>query len=183
VYVADSAETLGVMASAYYGRPSSSLKLVGVTGTNGKTTTVTLLWQLFSRLGYKCGLVGTVENRIGEQVIPSTHTTPDAVRLHELLREMADCGCTHVFMEVSSHAVHQRRIAGAVFTGAVFTNLTHDHLDYHGTFANYRDAKKKFFDDLTAPAFARDQCRRPQRYGDAAEYSRVKIQLRTPFAC
>ena len=154
VYVADSAETLGIMASGYYGNPSSSLNLVGVTGTNGKTTTVTLLWQLFTRMGFKCGLIGTVENRIGSQIVPSTHTTPDAVRLHELLREMADNHCTHVFMEVSSHAVHQRRIAGAMFTGAVFTNLTHDHLDYHGTFANYRDAKKKFFDDLPASAFA-----------------------------
>ncbi len=154
VFVRDSVEVLGVMASNYYSHPSNELQLIGVTGTNGKTTTVTLLHQLCTRLGYRCGLIGTVENRIGDSVIPSTHTTPDAVRLQALLREMADAGCSHVFMEVSSHAVHQRRIAGAVFTGAAFSNLTHDHLDYHGTFADYRDAKKKFFDDLPATAFA-----------------------------
>lgn len=154
ICVEDSAETLGQMASNYFNDPSNNLQLVGVTGTNGKTTTVTLLWQLFTRLGYKCGLIGTVENRVGEDVVPSTHTTPDAVQLHGLLRQMADAGCTHVFMEVSSHAVHQRRIAGATFVGGVFTNLTHDHLDYHRTFAEYRDAKKKFFDDLPKMAFA-----------------------------
>ena len=154
VFVQDSAEALGIMAANYYDRPSEQVQLVGVTGTNGKTTTVTLLHQLFSRLGYRCGLIGTVENRIGDTVLASTHTTPDAVRLQGLLREMADAGCSHVFMEVSSHAVHQRRIAGAVFAGAAFTNLTHDHLDYHATFAGYRDAKKKFFDDLPATAFA-----------------------------
>jgi UDP-N-acetylmuramoyl-L-alanyl-D-glutamate--2,6-diaminopimelate ligase len=142
------------MASNFYGNPSHDLQLVGVTGTNGKTTTVTLLWQLFTGLGFKCGLIGTVENRIGEEIMPSTHTTPDAVRLHELLRRMAQAGCTYVFMEVSSHAVHQRRIAGARFVGGVFSNLTHDHLDYHKTFAEYRDAKKKFFDDLPKKAFA-----------------------------
>ncbi|MBL7780965.1 MAG: UDP-N-acetylmuramoyl-L-alanyl-D-glutamate--2,6-diaminopimelate ligase [Saprospiraceae bacterium] len=154
VMVKDSAETLGLLASNFYANPSSQLQLVGVTGTNGKTTTVTLLWQLFTDLGFKCGLIGTVENRIGADITPSTHTTPDAVHLHELLRRMADAGCSYVFMEVSSHAVHQRRIAGAKFTGGVFTNLTHDHLDYHKTFAEYRDAKKKFFDDLPKTAFA-----------------------------
>lgn len=154
VTVPDSAEALGIMAANFYDHPSAQLQLIGVTGTNGKTTTVTLLHQLFSRLGYRCGLIGTVENRIGDAVIPSTHTTPDALRLQALLREMADADCSHVFMEVSSHAVHQRRIAGAVFAGGVFTNLTHDHLDYHGTFADYRDAKKKFFDALPATAFA-----------------------------
>ncbi|MFN0214437.1 MAG: UDP-N-acetylmuramoyl-L-alanyl-D-glutamate--2,6-diaminopimelate ligase [Saprospiraceae bacterium] len=154
VRVADSAEALGQMASNYYGNPSEELALVGITGTNGKTTTVTLLWQLFTAVGYKCGLIGTVENRVGEEIIASTHTTPDAVRVHELLRKMADAGCSYVFMEVSSHAVHQRRIAGVYFTGGVFTNLTHDHLDYHKTFAEYRDAKKKFFDDLPKTAFA-----------------------------
>ena len=147
VLVKDSSEALGLMASNFYRHPSDDLELVGITGTNGKTTTVTLLWQLFTRLGYKCGLIGTVENRIGEEVLPSTHTTPDAVRLQEWLRMMADAGCNYVFMEVSSHAVHQRRIAGARFAGGVFSNLTHDHLDYHKTFAEYRDAKKKFFDD------------------------------------
>lgn len=154
IRVKDSAEMLGVLASRFYGNPSEAFILIGVTGTNGKTTTTTLLWQLFTSLGYKCGLIGTVENRIGSAVIPSTHTTPDAVRLHALFREMADAGCSHVFMEVSSHAVHQRRIAGAVFAGGVFTNLSHDHLDYHKTFAAYRDAKKKFFDDLPKGAFA-----------------------------
>jgi UDP-N-acetylmuramoyl-L-alanyl-D-glutamate--2,6-diaminopimelate ligase len=143
----DTAKVMGQMAS-------QELRLIGVTGTNGKTTTVTLLWQLFTSLGFKCGLIGTVENRVGEQVLSSTHTTPDAVRLHALLRQMADAGCSYVFMEVSSHAVDQQRIAGAKFTGAVFTNLTHDHLDYHKTFAAYRDAKKKFFDDLPETAFA-----------------------------
>jgi len=154
VLVADSAEALGLMASNYYDNPSAETALVGITGTNGKTTTATLLWQLFTALGYKCGLIGTVENRVGEEVLASTHTTPDAVRLHELLRQMADAGCSQVFMEVSSHAVHQRRIAGATFAGGVFTNLTHDHLDYHKTFAEYRDAKKRFFDDLPKTAFA-----------------------------
>ena len=154
VQVLDSAETLGQMASNYYENPSAALDLIGITGTNGKTTTATLLWQLFTALGYKCGLIGTVENRVGEKVIASTHTTPDAVRLHELLRKMADEGCNQVFMEISSHAVHQRRIAGATFAGGVFTNLTQDHLDYHKTFAAYRDAKKKFFDDLPKTAFA-----------------------------
>jgi len=136
IRVADSAETLGQMASNYYGNPSAEIALIGVTGTNGKTTTVTLLWQLCSALGYKCGLIGTVENRVGEEIIPSTHTTPDAVRLHELLRQMADAGCGQVFMEVSSHAVHQRRIAGATFAGGVVTNLSHDQLDYHQPFAD-----------------------------------------------
>ncbi|MCW5922222.1 MAG: UDP-N-acetylmuramoyl-L-alanyl-D-glutamate--2,6-diaminopimelate ligase [Saprospiraceae bacterium] len=154
VQVEDSAEALGIMASNYFNDPSNDLQLLGITGTNGKTTVVTLLWQLFTRLGYKCGLIGTVENRVGEKVVEATHTTPDAVQLHGLLRQMADAGCSHVFMEVSSHAVHQRRIAGAKFAGGVFTNLTHDHLDYHKTFANYRDAKKKFFDDLPQTAFA-----------------------------
>lgn len=154
VRVADSAEALGRMASNYFNNPSNDLKIIGVTGTNGKTTVATLLWQLFTRLGYKCGLIGTIENRIGDQVVSSTHTTPDPVQLHELHRRMADAGCSHVFMEVSSHAIDQQRIAGVNFSGAVFTNLSHDHLDYHQTFANYRDAKKKFFDDLPAGAFA-----------------------------
>ena len=154
ILVQDSAEALGIMADNFYRNPSREFQLVGVTGTNGKTTTVTLLWQLFTRLGFKAGLIGTVENRVGEEVLHSTHTTPDAVQLHGLFRRMADAGCSHVFMEVSSHAVQQRRIAGATFAGGVFTNLTHDHLDYHGTFAAYRDAKKRFFDDLPKTAFA-----------------------------
>lgn len=154
VQVADSTAAIGQIAANFFDNPSANFKLVGITGTNGKTTTATLLWQLFSRLGYKCGLIGTVENRVGKTVVSSTHTTPDAVQLHGLFREMADTGCSHVFMEVSSHAIHQRRIAGATFAGGVFSNLTHEHLDYHNSFAEYRDAKKKFFDDLPASAFA-----------------------------
>lgn len=154
IQVKSSAEALGLMASNFYGHPTREVTLVGVTGTNGKTTIVTLLHQLFTQLGYKCGLIGTVENRIGTTTLSSTHTTPDAVRLQQLFREMADAGCTYIFMEVSSHAVDQRRIAGADFKGGVFSNLTHDHLDYHKTFAEYRDAKKRFFDELPAGAFA-----------------------------
>ena len=154
VLVDDSAEALGYLAAAYFNFPSRQLRIVGVTGTNGKTTITTLLHQLFTALGYKAGLIGTVENRIGADVAPSTHTTPDAVGLQRLLRSMADAGCTVVFMETSSHAIHQRRIAGVDFRGAVFTNLTHDHLDYHGTFAAYRDAKKQLFDELPETAFA-----------------------------
>jgi UDP-N-acetylmuramoyl-L-alanyl-D-glutamate--2,6-diaminopimelate ligase len=154
VRVADAAEVLGQMAAQYYQNPSEHLTLVGVTGTNGKTTTATLLWQLFTQLGHPCGLIGTVENRIGARIIASTHTTPDAVSLHGLLHDMVTAGCRYVFMEVSSHAVHQRRIAGAAFAGGVFSNLTHDHLDYHHTFAEYRDAKKQFFDELPKSAFA-----------------------------
>jgi UDP-N-acetylmuramoyl-L-alanyl-D-glutamate--2,6-diaminopimelate ligase len=154
VRVADSAEALGNLASAFFNHPSEQFQLVGITGTNGKTTVATLLWQCFTQLGFRCGLVGTVENRIGAERLPSTHTTPDALQLQALFRQMADAGCTHVFMETSSHAIHQRRIAGARFAGAVFTNLTHDHLDYHGTFAAYRDAKKRLFDDLPTNAFA-----------------------------
>lgn len=154
VQVADSAEALGHAASAFYGHPSRQLQLVGVTGTNGKTTCATLLHKLLRELGYHCGLLSTVQNQIDEEVIPSTHTTPDAIRLNELLARMVQAGCTHASMEVSSHAVAQRRIAGLRFRGGVFTNLTHDHLDYHGTFANYRNAKKAFFDGLPKTAFA-----------------------------
>ena len=127
VTVRSSAQALGIMASNFYGNPSGQLKLVGVTGTNGKTTTVTLLYQLFSALGYNVGLISTVENRIIDTVIPSTHTTPDPVQLNELLKKMTTAGCTHAFMEVSSHAVDQERIAGLKFAGALFTNITHDH--------------------------------------------------------
>lgn len=154
VTVKNSADALGVMASNFNGNPSEQLKLVGVTGTNGKTTTVTLLYQLFSALGYNAGLISTVENRIVNEPIPSTHTTPDPLQLNELLKKMVHAGCTHAFMEVSSHAVDQERIAGLKFTGALFTNITHDHLDYHKTFENYIKAKKKFFDELGSDAFA-----------------------------
>lgn len=152
--VKDSAEALGQMANAFFGYPSQQLNLVGITGTNGKTTTVTLLFDLFSSMGFKVGLLSTVANRIGEKTIASTHTTPDAVGLNGLLGEMVTAGCDYVFMEVSSHAVHQKRIAGLTFKGGVFTNLTHDHLDYHGSFRDYIYAKKQFFDDLPKAAFA-----------------------------
>ncbi len=154
VQVKDSMEALGVIASNFYDNPSAKLQLVGVTGTNGKTTTVTLLHQLFMRLGYNTGLLSTVQNKINEEKIEATHTTPDAVQLNALLAKMVAAGCTHCFMEVSSHAVVQRRIAGITFTGAVFSNITHDHLDYHKTFDAYIAAKKKFFDDLSSSAFS-----------------------------
>lgn len=154
IVVQDSAEALGQMASAFYGYPSRKLKLVGVTGTNGKTTSVTLLHKLFRELGYHVGLLSTVQNQIDEDVIPATHTTPDAVKLNELLAQMVQAGCTHCFMEVSSHAMVQRRVAGLQFAGGVFTNITHDHLDYHGTFDEYIKAKKSFFDGLPKAAFA-----------------------------
>ena len=145
---------LGELAHNYYGHASEGLRLVGVTGTNGKTTVSTLLFQLFMELGYVCGLISTVENRIGTEVIPATHTTPDVVNLHRLMAHMKDRGCQFVFMEVSSHAVDQDRIAGLRFEGALFTNISHDHLDYHLTMKNYIWAKKKFFDHLTNDAFA-----------------------------
>jgi UDP-N-acetylmuramoyl-L-alanyl-D-glutamate--2,6-diaminopimelate ligase len=154
VQVSDSAQALGWIAANYYGNPSAKLKLVGVTGTNGKTTTVTLLHKLFRKLGYNTGLLSTVQNQINETVIPSTHTTPDAIQLNKLLDDMVKAGCTHAFMEVSSHAVVQHRVTGISFTGAIFTNITHDHLDFHKTFDNYIRAKKKFFDDLPSSAFA-----------------------------
>jgi UDP-N-acetylmuramoyl-L-alanyl-D-glutamate--2,6-diaminopimelate ligase len=154
VQVANSARALGIMASNYYGNPSDSLKIVAVTGTNGKTTTATLLHQLFMELGYVTGLLSTVENKINEEVIPSTHTTPDAVSMNQLLAKMVKEGCTHCFMEASSHAVVQERMAGLTVAGAVFTNMSHDHLDYHGTFDEYIKAKKKLFDDLPKEAFA-----------------------------
>ena len=154
VMVADSAVALGLAASNFYDRPSSKLKLVGVTGTNGKTTVATLLYQLFRDLGYKCGLLSTVENQINGEVIPATHTTPDPIELNRLLDDMVAKGCDYCFMEVSSHAVVQHRIEGLTFSGGIFTNITHDHLDYHKTFDNYLKAKKGFFDALPKNAFA-----------------------------
>ncbi|OYW19082.1 MAG: UDP-N-acetylmuramoyl-L-alanyl-D-glutamate--2,6-diaminopimelate ligase [Sphingobacteriales bacterium 12-47-4] len=154
VQVNNCAEAAGIMAHNFYGQPSSKLKLVGVTGTNGKTTIATLLYKLFVSLGYNCGLISTVENRINGEVIPATHTTPDAVSLNALLRRMVDEGCTHVFMENSSHAIHQHRSTALHFTGALFSNITHDHLDYHKTFDEYIRVKKAFFDGLSADAFA-----------------------------
>lgn len=154
VIVANSSKALGQLASNYYGNPSADMKVVGVTGTNGKTSVATLLFRLFRALGNNVGLLSTVQNQINEDVIPSTHTTPDAINLNKLMRQMVDAGSTYCFMEVSSHAVDQNRIGGLQFTGAVFTNLTHDHLDYHKTFDNYIKAKKRFFDELPATAFA-----------------------------
>lgn len=154
VVVKNASIALGEMAANYFGNPADKVKLVGVTGTNGKTSVATLLFRLFSKLGHKVGLLSTVENKIGEETVPSTHTTPDAISLNQLLKRMVDEGCTYVFMEVSSHAVDQHRIAGLTFDGALFTNITHDHLDYHKTFENYIKAKKGFFDTLNKDAFA-----------------------------
>ncbi|MCC5930041.1 MAG: UDP-N-acetylmuramoyl-L-alanyl-D-glutamate--2,6-diaminopimelate ligase [Cyclobacteriaceae bacterium] len=154
VQVSDSAAALGIMASNFYGNPSSRLNLVAVTGTNGKTTTVTLLHQFVNLLGFKAGLLSTICNKIGPETIESTHTTGDALQINSLLAHMVKEGCTYCFMEASSHAIDQQRIAGLHFAGAVFTNITHDHLDYHKTFDAYIKAKKKLFDDLPSTAFA-----------------------------
>ncbi len=154
IKVKNSSEALGFIACNYYDNPSEKIKLVGVTGTNGKTTTVTLLFNLFRSLGYSVGLLSTVQNKINNTVIPATHTTPDALSLNELLRQMVDQGCEYAFMEVSSHAVVQHRVTGIHFTGAVFSNITHDHLDYHKTFDEYIKAKKGLFDHLPSNAFA-----------------------------
>ena len=154
VVVDNSSRAMGLIAAAYYQHPSKKLKLVGVTGTNGKTTVATLLSNLFQELGYKVGLLSTVENKINNTVIPSTHTTPDSITINELLLDMIAANCDYCFMEVSSHAIVQERIAGLSFTGGIFTNITHDHLDFHQTFEEYIKAKKYFFDQLPASAFA-----------------------------
>ena len=154
IKVDNSAYVLGMSASNFFDNPSKKLKLTGVTGTNGKTTIATLLYRLFTDAGYVCGLLSTIENIVDHEVIPSTHTTPDPIELNVLLKKMVDKGCEYAFMEVSSHSVDQDRIAGLEFAGGIFTNLTHDHLDYHKTMTNYRNAKKKFFDNLPANAFA-----------------------------
>lgn len=154
IKVENSADALGKMASAWYDFPSSKMILVGVTGTNGKTTIVTLLYQLFRQLGHKSGLLSTVCNYIDDLLVEATHTTPDALELNELLAQMVDAGCEYAFMEVSSHSVDQRRIAGLEFDGGIFTNITRDHIDYHLTFENYLKAKKQFFDELSADKFA-----------------------------
>ncbi|MFJ1430290.1 UDP-N-acetylmuramoyl-L-alanyl-D-glutamate--2,6-diaminopimelate ligase [Capnocytophaga canimorsus] len=154
VKVKDSVSALATMASNFYGNPSEKLKLVGITGTNGKTTTTSLLYQLFRKVGYRVGLISTIAIYVDEQKYDTKNTTPDILTLNKYLKMMVDAGCQYCFMEVSSHGVEQRRIEGLQFAGGVFTNLTHDHLDYHQTFANYRDAKKKFFDQLPKTAFA-----------------------------
>jgi UDP-N-acetylmuramoyl-L-alanyl-D-glutamate--2,6-diaminopimelate ligase len=154
IKVKDSKRALGIISANFYDNPSEKLTMVGVTGTNGKTTVATLLFNLFSRFGNKCGLLSTVENRIANEIIPSTHTTPDAIQLNKLLSQMVSAGVSHCFMEVSSHAIDQQRIAGLDFNLAIFTNITHDHLDYHKTFNEYIKAKKKFFDNLNENAKA-----------------------------
>src|SRR5436190_17763326 len=154
VQVENSAAAAGYIAHNFFDRPSEKMKVVGVTGTNGKTTVATLLYKLFTSLGYKSGLLSTVENQVGNKAVSATHTTPDAISLNLLLKQMADEGCSHVFMEVSSHAIHQHRITGLQFAGGIFTNITHDHLDYHKTFDEYIRVKKSFFDGLSSTAFA-----------------------------
>jgi len=154
VQVENSAAAASLIAHNFFDQPSEKVKLVGVTGTNGKTTIATLLYKLFTSLGYKCGLLSTVENHIGERMIPATHTTPDAISLNTLLKQMVDEDCTHVFMEASSHAIHQHRVTGLRFAGGIFSNITHDHLDYHKSFDEYIRVKKSFFDGLPSSAFA-----------------------------
>ena len=154
VQVADTEDVVGQVATTFYGNPTSKLKLVGVTGTNGKTTIATLLYNMFRKMGHKCGLLSTVCNYVEGEAYPTDHTTPDPIELNELLGKMADAGCEYAFMECSSHAIAQKRIGGLTFAGGIFTNLTRDHLDYHKTLENYRDAKKKFFDDMPKSAFA-----------------------------
>uniref|UniRef100_A0AB33J439 UDP-N-acetylmuramoyl-L-alanyl-D-glutamate--2,6-diaminopimelate ligase n=1 Tax=Prevotella sp. GTC17259 TaxID=3236795 RepID=A0AB33J439_9BACT len=154
VQVESTEDAVGKVATLFYGNPSRKLKLVGVTGTNGKTTIATLLYNMFRKLGYKCGLLSTVCNYIEDEAIPTDHTTPDPIELNRLLGKMVEAGCEYAFMECSSHAIAQKRIGGLKFTGGLFTNLTRDHLDYHKTFENYRDAKKAFFDGLGKDAFA-----------------------------
>ena len=150
----NSAAAAGIMAHNFFGTPSANMDVIGVTGTNGKTTVATLLYKLFSKLGFTCGLISTIENKIGDTIIAATHTTPDAINLHALLKKMNDAGCKYVFMECSSHAIDQQRIAGVIFRGSIFTNITHDHLDYHKTFDEYIRVKKMWFDNLPANAFA-----------------------------
>ena len=154
VQVESTEDAVGKVATLFYGNPSAKVKLVGVTGTNGKTTIATLLYNMFRKLGYKCGLLSTVCNYIEDETVPASHTTPDPIELNQLLARMVDAGCQYVFMECSSHAIHQKRIGGLLFAGGIFTNLTRDHMDYHKTVENYRNAKKAFFDGLPKTAFA-----------------------------
>ena len=154
VQVASTEDAVGPVATAFHGNPTAKLKLVGVTGTNGKTTIATLLYNMFRKMGHRCGLLSTVCNYIEDEAVAATHTTPDAIELNELLARMVEAGCEYVFMECSSHAIAQKRIGGLTFAGGLFTNLTRDHLDYHKTFENYRDAKKAFFDNLPKGSFA-----------------------------
>jgi UDP-N-acetylmuramoyl-L-alanyl-D-glutamate--2,6-diaminopimelate ligase len=154
IVVENSAIAAGIMAHNFYGQLTEKIKLIGITGTNGKTTIATLLVKLFSVLGYKCGLISTVQNQVGDKILPSTHTTPDTITLNKLIAEMVAEGCSHIFMEVSSHALDQHRVAGLQFAGGIFSNITHDHLDYHKTFDEYIRVKKQFFDSLPSSSFA-----------------------------
>ena len=154
IQVENSAAAAAFAGHNFYDQPSLKLKLIGVTGTNGKTTIATLLWKLFTALGYKCGLISTVQNQVGDEILSATHTTPDAISLNAMLHRMVSAGCQYVFMECSSHAIHQHRITGLKFTGALFSNITHDHLDYHKTFDEYIRVKKSWFDSLSASSFA-----------------------------
>ncbi len=154
VKVSDSVMAMAVIAANYFEHPSDKINVIGVSGTNGKTTVATLLYNMFQKAGFKCGLISTIQNLIGNQVLPSTHTTPDVISLNKLLWDMVENGCEYCFMEVSSHAIHQKRVEGINFAGGIFTNLTHDHIDYHGSFRNYLMAKKEFFDHLGKNAFA-----------------------------
>lgn len=185
--IPDAAGALADMAAAFYGHPSRELKLVGVTGTNGKTTTVTLLYDLVRALGYKAGLISTVVYKIGDRTVEATHTTPDSVRLNAMMREMADEGCEYCFMECSSHAIVQERTRGLHFTGGIFSNITHDHLDYHKTFAEYIRAKKLFFDGLGAKAFALtnidDRNSRVMVQNTAASVHTYSLRAMADFRC
>lgn len=185
--VDSSSRALGFAASTFFENPTKKFKLVGITGTNGKTTTATLLYRMVNMLGGKAGLISTVCNYIGDQQIPSTHTTPDAIQLNQLFAQMADAGCTHCFMEVSSHAIVQHRTEGLEFKGGVFTNITHDHLDYHKTFDEYIRAKKQFFDELPKTAFAitniDDRNGRVMVQNTAAKVSTYSLRSMADFKC
>lgn len=185
--VKDSHRAMGKAASTFHGHPSDRLKLVGITGTNGKTTTATLLYDMFRAFGHRAGLLSTVDYRIDDIVIPSTHTTPDPLRLNAMLAQMVERGCEYCFMEVSSHSIVQQRIAGLKFAGGAFSNITHDHLDYHGTFANYIAAKKRFFDDLPADAFAvtniDDRNGRVMVQNTRAEVKTLSLRAMADFRC
>lgn len=187
VQVADSSETLGQIASAWFDHPSQKLKVVGITGTNGKTSIATLSYQLFMQLGYQAGLVSTISSNVGNAAETASHTTPDALKLQSLFAAMVDAGCDYCFMEVSSHAIVQKRIAGVTFAGGIFTNLTHDHLDYHKTFAEYLKAKKTFFDHLLAQAFALinidDKNGKVMVQNCAAHVSTCSVRAMADFRC
>lgn len=183
IQVAHTDEAVGILATTFYGEPSRKVKLIGVTGTNGKTTIATLLYNMFRQFGHRCGLLSTVCNYIEDEAVAADHTTPDAISLNRLLHRMVEAGCEYVFMECSSHAIAQHRIGGLTFTGAIFTNLTRDHLDYHKTFENYRDAKKAFFDMLPKGAFAIINADDKNGSYMVQNYQSHRQDLFNPFAC